>query len=97
MANLLMLQDQLGDDFRKKGKMPRKASKAALAGKLGGESPSKEMAQMPPKYQLKEDDDKQVKRNKFEGISISDVTCGLYKSSKLRRLILDVNPSIVFR
>lgn len=60
MANLLMLQDQLGDDFRKKGKMPRKASKAALAGKLGQESPSKEMAQMPPKYQLKEDDDKQV-------------------------------------
>ena len=63
MANLLMLQDQLGEDFRKKGKMPRKASKAALAaaaGKLNQESPSKELAQMPPKYQLKEDDDKQA-------------------------------------
>jgi hypothetical protein len=86
MANLLMLQDQLGDDFRKKGKMPRKASKAALAGKLGGESPSKEMAQMPPKYQLKEDDDKQVKKKwkQFRGNFNFRLprwrTLGLYKS-----------------
>ena len=72
MANLLMLQDQLGEDFRKKGKLPRKASKAALAGKMGQESPSKEMAQMPPKYQLKEDDDKQVtlKVNKIRSESL---------------------------
>ena len=83
MANLLMLQDQLGDDFRKKGKMPRKASKAALAGKLGGESPSKEMAQMPPKYQLKEDDDKQVKKTisrEFQLPTPASATLGLYKS-----------------
>ena len=80
MANLLMLQDQLGDDFRKKGKMPRKASKAALAGKLGGESPSKEMAQMPPKYQLKEDDDKQVKKTISREFQLPTPPHGLYKS-----------------
>lgn len=58
MANLLLLQDKLGEDFNKK--KTRRASKAALAGKINQESPNKELAQMPPKYQMKEDDDKQV-------------------------------------
>jgi hypothetical protein len=60
MANLLLLQDKLGEDF--KSKKTRRASKAAMAaaGKLNQESPGKELAQMPPKYQMKEDDDKQV-------------------------------------
>ena len=61
MANLLLLQDKLGEDFNKK--KTRRASKAALAGKINQESPNKELAQMPPKYQMKEDDDKQVTFN----------------------------------
>ena len=61
MANLLLLQDKLGEDFNKK--KTRRASKVALAGKINQESPNKELAQMPPKYQMKEDDDKQVTFN----------------------------------
>jgi len=60
MANLLMLQDKLGEDF--KSKRTRRASKA-LTGKLAngtGDSPGKDASHLPPKYQLKEDDDKQV-------------------------------------
>ena len=61
MANLLLLQDKLGEDF--KSKRTRRASKA-LTGKLANgtaaDSPGKDAQQLPAKYQLKEDDDKQV-------------------------------------
>jgi hypothetical protein len=63
MANLLLLQDKLGEDF--KSKRTRRASKAALAGKLANgmsaDSPGKDAPHLPAKYQLKEDDDKQVR------------------------------------
>lgn len=63
MANLLLLQDKLGEDF--KSKRTRRASKA-LVGKLANgtaaDSPGKDAAHLPQKYQVKEDDDKQVGR-----------------------------------
>ena len=64
MANLLLLQDKLGEDF--KSKRTRRASKA-LVGKLANgtaaDSPGKDAPHMPQKYTVKEDDDKQVERN----------------------------------
>ena len=66
MANLLLLQDKLGEDF--KSKRTRRASKA-LVGKLANgtaaDSPGKDAPHMPQKYTVKEDDDKQVERNIF--------------------------------
>ena len=63
MANLLMLQDKLGEDF--KGKRNRRQSKGPFGAKgigLGqNDSPGKELVQLPAKYQIKsDDDDKQV-------------------------------------
>jgi hypothetical protein len=59
MANLLLLQDKLGEDF--KSKRTRRASKA-LTGKFAsgnGDSPGKD-AHTLTKFAYKEDDDKQV-------------------------------------
>ena len=61
MANLLMLQDKLGEDF--KGKRNRRQSKFGQKGLPPGQndSPGKELVQLPAKYQIKsDDDDKQV-------------------------------------
>jgi hypothetical protein len=62
MANLLMLQDKLGEDF--KGKRNRRQSKFGPKGGLvpgQNDSPGKELVQLPAKYQIKsDDDDKQV-------------------------------------